>query len=219
MSKPVVMSHWHKLYENFFTSSLGFYAVVEDAVKKWELKDITLSRVIWQESGLLSDRREYLRVGAAGLTFDICAAPYGTGFFFSWWLTVTVPILGMLFYAAGLLFLGIIVFSFTIHSLGFLRGLPAGLVLFSGALFCLGVFVREGWVGSEEVVLFMPGLGAVYERIFQPPTYYRQDTIAMFQEAVGAAVQEAIQRVTTPQGIRERPDALRQPVGSGVGTH
>jgi hypothetical protein len=44
------------------------------------------SRITWKEGGLLSAKREYLRVRRKEFVFDVCAAPFGKGFFFSWWL-------------------------------------------------------------------------------------------------------------------------------------
>src|SRR5215216_5997659 len=81
--KPAVLSHWHQLYENFSTSSRDFYTAVEEAIKKREVPDLVFSRVTWKESGILSAKREYLRVARGRLHWDICAAPFGTGFFFS----------------------------------------------------------------------------------------------------------------------------------------
>jgi len=42
--------------------------------------------VEFHEGGALSAKREYLRVLRREHIFDICAAPYGNGFFISWWL-------------------------------------------------------------------------------------------------------------------------------------
>jgi len=39
--------------------------------------------VEWPEGGLVSPNREYLRIEVRGFRFDICAAPFGTGYSFS----------------------------------------------------------------------------------------------------------------------------------------
>lgn len=39
---------------------------------------------------MFSAKREYLRVRRKEHLFDVCAAPFGTGFFFSWWLGESV---------------------------------------------------------------------------------------------------------------------------------
>ena len=39
-----------------------------------------------ERGGILSAKREYLRVRRKELAYDICGAPFGNGFFFSSWL-------------------------------------------------------------------------------------------------------------------------------------
>ena len=46
---------------------------------------VSTSRITYGEGGLLSPRREYLRVSRDQTVFDICAAPYAKGFFISSW--------------------------------------------------------------------------------------------------------------------------------------
>ena len=81
-----IFSHWHHLIENFQASPMEFYSQVETALQKRQIPDLKISRVDWREGGLLSAKREYLRVRRKEFVFDICGAPFGTAFFFSWWL-------------------------------------------------------------------------------------------------------------------------------------
>ncbi len=83
---PLVFSHWYHLTENLQESALTFYGAVEEAVKRRQLTDVKISRVDYREGGILSAKREYLRLQRKNLIFDICSAPFGTGFFVSWWL-------------------------------------------------------------------------------------------------------------------------------------
>ncbi len=41
---------------------------------------------MWKEGGVLSAKREYLRIQRGNLAFDVCTAPHGSGYFFSWWM-------------------------------------------------------------------------------------------------------------------------------------
>lgn len=82
---PVVDSHWSYLIEGLQASGLEFYERVEAALETRKLPDAKRTRVDWKEGGLLSAKREYLRVKRKKLVFDVCAAPYGSGFFVSWW--------------------------------------------------------------------------------------------------------------------------------------
>jgi hypothetical protein len=81
-----LLAHWHLLLDDFATSSKDFYSSVEQALASRQLPAAKTKRVDWSEGGLFSAKREYLRVTRDDLTFDICAAPYGNGFFFSSWL-------------------------------------------------------------------------------------------------------------------------------------
>lgn len=89
MAKPSpkwVISHWNKFFEGYQTPAKEFYSAVEEALKRREVPDTSNSRVDWREGAIFSAKREYLRIKRRGLVFDICAAPFGNGFFFSWWL-------------------------------------------------------------------------------------------------------------------------------------
>jgi hypothetical protein len=83
---PSVISHWYQLLGSLQASPKEFYASIEQAIERRNVPDAKRSRVDWREGGLLSAKREYLRVQRREYTFDICGAPFGTGFFVSWWL-------------------------------------------------------------------------------------------------------------------------------------
>ncbi len=82
-----ILSHWYHLTEGLQVSSKAFYTAVQQAIERRKLPDVRLSRIDHREGGILSARRQYLRVRRKELIFDICAAPFGPGgFFVSWWL-------------------------------------------------------------------------------------------------------------------------------------
>jgi len=100
-----IISHWHQLIEGLQASPQAVYTQLDQAIAKRELPKAKFSRVKHRESGLFSPKRVYFRVGRKELIFDICAAPYGRGFFVSWWLgecptifwfLLYIPILGPL---------------------------------------------------------------------------------------------------------------------------
>ncbi len=82
-----VISHWHQLFENLQASSLEFYGSVEKALEARSVPELSSARVEHKEGNLASAKREYVRMHRGKHAFDICAAPFGTGFFVSWWLT------------------------------------------------------------------------------------------------------------------------------------
>jgi hypothetical protein len=216
--KPAVVSHWHQLYENFSTSSRDFYTAVEEAIKKRDVPDVAFSRVTWKEGGILSAKREYLRVARGRQHWDICAAPYGTGFFFSSRLAVFPSRL------AGFVYL--VVFLACSYGVLKLLGKPyyegwrawsydAALVV---AFFLFAaVPVRLKLVGDEDAMLAMPVVGFLYEKLFNPETYFKEDTDIMFMEAVEAAMHEVVNATTSGKGLRALAPESDSPGGEGWG--
>jgi hypothetical protein len=76
---------WHKGFDNLNFSSDEFYKSCEDAIKKREIPGISFSRVEYFEDGTMRTKREYLHVNRGEYHYDICAAPFGSGFFISSW--------------------------------------------------------------------------------------------------------------------------------------
>ena len=81
-----ILGHWSILIEGLQASPMEFYTQIEAALEQRKIPDIKRSRVDWREGGILSAKREYLRVTRREHILDICGAPFGTGFFVSWWL-------------------------------------------------------------------------------------------------------------------------------------
>lgn len=211
---PQVLGHWHTTFEGFSTSALDFYELVKAGIVRREIPDLKISEVEWKESGLGSGKRIYLRVSREGLNYDICAAPFGTGYFFSSWLArISRPLLDATFILLALAMGGALVHIFSSpengESAGMFSGV-GGLVVFFGLLFALGALVRYGDVGLESTVLSMPVTGFVYGLTFRPVTYFNEDTAIVFRESVHQAVLEAIDQVTTAQGVRGLSEEARK---------
>lgn len=85
-SPSLVISHWYQMIDGLQIAPQEFYTSVEAAVKDRQVSDVALSRVEYPEGGPFSPKREYLRILRREHTFDVCGAPFGRGFFFSWWL-------------------------------------------------------------------------------------------------------------------------------------
>lgn len=86
-STTEVISHWNTLIENFQTSPQQFYKAVTDAINKRQIPNAKIDKISFNESHLLSAKREYLRIFCKkDFYFAVCGAPFGTGFFVSWWL-------------------------------------------------------------------------------------------------------------------------------------
>lgn len=106
-AEMIVFSHWYHLLEGVKASPLDFYSAVDKAIAQRVVPDSKSSRIDWKEGGILSAKREYLRIRRKEYIFDICGAPFGDAFFVSWWLGEvpsgllallgSIPVLGAFF--------------------------------------------------------------------------------------------------------------------------
>ena len=206
-----VLSHWHALINDFSTSGLDFYEAVEVAVKAREVPDATFSRLDFKEGGFASAKREYLRIERGNTAFDICAAPYGNGFFFSWWLSRLGPAHPFLYLVGFILAVlfgpPILAYPFR-SSCGYFFILPVMLI---ATVVGLALLARKEVFGPEEQILQIPVIGWLYDKIFSPITYYSLDTALMFQESVRRAVNDVIDETLTDQGLRALTEEQKKP--------
>lgn len=216
-SNPHVISHWHHPIASFQTSSLEFYAAVEQTLRPHAIPNLSTSRVDWKEEGVLSAKREYLRIRRGKLAFDVCAAPFGADFFFSSWLTELPPKYGILFAVAivlaGLLFLGVCV-----QAAGYWVGFLLAVIGFPVLLLLLAYLVRQGTFGAavENAVLAIPVFGWLYATLFKPNTFYKMDTTLAFQAAVHSVVVEVVDQLLSARGLRTMTELERKPILKGL---
>ncbi|MBF6570860.1 MAG: hypothetical protein IVW54_18490 [Candidatus Binataceae bacterium] len=101
-----IVSHWDNMVPGMQVSSNDFYTQVERSLGDHHLEGLKLERVNLRQGGVLSAKREYLQVRRSDNVFHVCAAPFGNGFFVSWWLgrvergffamLARIPVLGFL---------------------------------------------------------------------------------------------------------------------------
>lgn len=207
-----VLAHWHLLVDDMATSAAEFYKSVEYNLAARLVPDVDITRVESRESGVLSAKRMYARIARRRLTFDICAAPYGSSYFFSWWFAEQPPpgiLLLILAVVIGLPFIWLI--------LAFRLGFILGNIAFVGLILGSAIALRNGEIPAaiavEEAVLALPLLGQVYRRLFKPVTYYSIDTLIMFQESVHRAVIESIDEIRVARGLQSlAPEQTRPTV-------
>lgn len=84
------IDRWHRQFEDLQTSSDIFYEKIENILEEKSYPDVAVSRITLAQMGLLSSRREYLRITRDQYIFDICAAPFGRDFYVSWWLAMNI---------------------------------------------------------------------------------------------------------------------------------
>lgn len=209
-SSDSVISHWYTLIENLQASPLAFYQSVEGALQRRQIPDTQNSRVDYKESGLLSARREYLHVTREKLVFDICGAPFGTGFFVSSWLVEKRPSLAVIFKVVALVAMLALV-SASVSNYGLMNGLLLIVITVPAILYVANGIVTQNEL-SDDFIRVLPLIGPLYEWLFKPGTYYRIDTMLMFQQAVHNAVLEAVDELTTAKGLRALSEGDRKPI-------
>jgi hypothetical protein len=218
------ISHWARLLDGLQLSSMEFYGMVREAVQERRIPGAKMAHVEWHEGNVFSPMRTYLRVSREEHVVDLCAAPFGAGFFVSWWLgdgrsqTVWRLVVGgiALVVFLSLLFIPI---SLVVTILGWIHGwagVVVGLllVLIGIPAFCL-LLVRRFWEPLDDYLIQTAIVGPLYERFFRPVTYYRIDTALMFQTAVHGAVQEVIDRLTKAKNLRPLTELERKPIMRG----
>jgi hypothetical protein len=207
------IGHWAQLMEGLHESPQHFYEAVTAAIEKREVPDCRIKRVYWQEGGLFSARRLYLRAKRAGYLIDICGAPFGNAFFASSWLCAPPPrvILAIL--------LAIVGFYFTFTSVDDLIGMNP-IRNFNGPPW-VHQRIIEDFVTLGLAILFVVIVsifGIIRPLFFAPRlTYYRYDTAEMFYRAIQNAVTEVIQGLRAEQGLRLLTEGELKPIMRGFG--
>lgn len=195
-----VVSHWHHSVESFSVSPLEFYEAVKAELEA-NKAPVRFDRVEWSEGGIHTAKRTYLRVEFNRFMFEICAAPFGTSFFFSWWLTKRTSSLAAALGCLTLLAMPL-VFLILIMLLGVTKGLLLFLVLAGAAFFGVHSAVADGSLAVEDSILAVPVVGPLYQRYFRPVTYYSIDSQIMFQDVVHGAVLKVIEGLLSAKGAR-----------------
>lgn len=206
-----VVSRWSTLVDDFSTSGQDFYEQVQEAVERRGLDGISFSRVMRRERGLISARREYLRVSRNHLVFDICAAPYGQSFFFSWWLLrlgPKYPVLYIVGFLGATLFFPLVAFA---SFKGGCAGVAGALLTLIGTPVGLFVFAAGGAFGPPEHVTVVPWLGPIFKALFNPDTFYSLDTTTMFQESIRRDVNAVLEGILSEGSVDPLEDDQWKP--------
>jgi len=80
-----VSTNWLHAFVEYQFSTQDFYTQLGELIAKREMPNVSISRINYATSHLISERREYLRIARKDSIFDICVAPFGTGSFVSYW--------------------------------------------------------------------------------------------------------------------------------------
>jgi hypothetical protein len=198
--KADVLSHWYTLVPGFNTSSQEFYGGVEEELKARQVPGLAMSRVDFSEGGILSDKRTYLRMTRERLVFDVCAAPFGTSYFFSCRfaeLPLSVKLSQLIF----LILAGVFSFGLAWYFFGFLTGSFVMIALLAGLAYILRNAATMDLKDLDATLIKSP-FGSIYEVWFRKETYYRQDTRLMYHDSVNDIVKAKVEAVTCAKGVK-----------------
>jgi hypothetical protein len=200
--KPAdVLNHWYSLVPNFDTPTQEFYEDIEEELKMRKVPGLEISRVQFAEGGLLSGKREYLRMSRERLVFDICAAPFGTSYFFSCRFAEILAIIKI--WQLILLFIALI---FIVHLAWKVAGFQLGslllIILFGGGIYALRNAVVMGFHDLDAQIIKSPVIGPLYERFLRKETYYRHDTRLMYLEIVNSVAKTMVEDITAEKGVK-----------------
>lgn len=209
--KDEVLNHWIAFADNFQLSVQEFYQALEKELQARKIPGLEISKVEYAEGGLLSHRRIYFRLIRERLAFDTCAAPFGTGFFFSC-RTVHSPVVVQLWHILAVLGFLMGLYLLLAHYLGmiFAAIAVAGFILAVAQVFrnTLAMKIAD----LDAALIKTPALGPIYEKYFRVDSYYRQDTRLVYLEIVPKLVQTLAEEMTAAKGVKLVRQYERAPI-------
>lgn len=208
-----VREPWRLFVDGFRISAQDFYSTVETEFARRQMPGVVVTRDHWLEAGPLSDQREYLRVERGRFRFELCAAPFGSGFFFSlrhlylpptvnWWFVLLAGI------ALTFGFIEVVAFYGLLMAIAILLGGLLALVL---ALRTLG---SSGLTGVERALVESSWVGGLYEILFRRKTRFSEDSQAAFDSLGEAIIKELTNQATRTKGVNIPHDALLPPINA-----
>lgn len=196
-----VIDHWYALVPGFSVSGKEFYAAIEQELKDRQVPGLEIFHVDFAEGGALSQKRGYLRMTRERLVFDICAAPFGTAYFFSCRFA-EIPAVIRLWQLLVVLVGAFLSLVLAVRFLGLILGpvaLLAGLIFL---IYTLRNAVGLGLKNLDATLIKSPVFGPIYENWFRKETYYRHDTRLMYCDTVNAVVKAKVEETTGANGIK-----------------
>ena len=214
-NKNKLLSYWCDFYPDLTFSPKEFYALVEKNLQPLRVPGLEPNYVVMRESGAFSSERLYSQLRRERLVFEVCGAPFGSGFFVSSrlfdrrreasWFHIGMVICASILVLGGLALV-----------IGDKYGVMWGVIAATGAIAVTWSLLRLagtetlGWL--DRFLTDLPIVGMVYERFFHPDTYYRQDTNNAYGKAVNHAVRLAVDEMRSQKGLKPLRDEEWRPV-------
>jgi len=209
-----VIEHWYTLIAAQQFSAKEFYDHIETEIKAQEVPALEISRIDLSEGGALSDKREYLRMKRERLTFDVCAAPVGVNYFFSYRFYAE-PATVNPFEFFALIVIIVLLFVGSVRYIGEYLG---PFLVLGACGFIVWLMRNAIGMGLRDLDDFFMGspLGPFYERFFRKDTYYRQDMRIAYCSIVSGIVKHEAERVTAAKGVQLYREFTYGPLSEGL---
>lgn len=199
---PHVLEHKYRPFEGLECSTDEFYQAIENDLVQREVPGLQITRENFAEGGMLSSRREYLRMRRERLVFDVCSAPFGKTWFFTYRFSEICPTLMVWELLIALATVAAIVFGY-VHLFGALWG---GIII-GMTLLGIGILLRNslalGLYGLDDMLLRLPVFGVVYEVFLRKETYYREDSRLMYMTLVREIIESRVKEFAGAQGFEQ----------------
>jgi hypothetical protein len=209
--KDDVLNHWIAFADNLQFSAQEFYQALEEELQTRKIPGLEMSKVEYAEGGLLSNQRIYFRLIRERLAFDTCAAPFGTGYFFSC-RTVHSPVVLKLWHVVVVL--GFLVGLYLI--LAYYLGITFAAIAVAGFILAVAQVFRNTLAlklaDLDATLIKTPVIGPIYEKWFRVDSYYRQDTRLVYLEIVPKLVQTLAEEMTAAKGVKLVRQYERAPI-------
>lgn len=208
-------SHWGTALRSLQFSTQEFYAKLEQSIVARAWPGVEILRVLHHESGVLSHKREYLRVVRQRQVFDICAASFGNDYFFTLREAEMKPALSLTTLLIFLLSLTLIL-NWSVNLLGLIPGFIGFFVVLLLGFYLMWNAVRLGLTRLDGMLVRLPVLGPVYEACLRrSTTYFQHDTRMVFLKLMDDLVKEHVDEETSAKGIKLLSCFERQPIFEG----
>ena len=199
--KGDILGHWIAFHDNFNFSPQEFYDAIEKELQARKIPGLEISQEEFAEGGLISDKRIYLRLFRERLALYTCAAPFGSGYFFSC-RTAYVPALVRLWHIVAALVFFTVVGGLLVNPLGIIFAAVAMITL----MFALAGVLRNAAMSAmsdlDSLLLKIPVVATIYEDWFRADTYYRDDTRLIYLQRIPDLIKELAEEITAAKGAR-----------------
>jgi len=202
------IKYWYAIIPGFNTSTREFYDSIEREIKVRNVPGLELFHVEFAEGGLLSANREYLRMTRERLIFDVCAAPFGTSYFFSCRfaeIPAVIAIWQLILLLAAIGIAILVSFVMCLKVFGALAPIVWPIAFLAGAIviiYAMRNSVALGLKDLDAALIKSSIIGPIYERWFRKETYYREDTRRMYADTVDEVVRAKVEEATGAKGIK-----------------